>query len=1097
MRYNAITMALHDLVIRSQLVPPRQRRGVVRRPRLAARLDEVLDYPLTIVQAGTGYGKSTALTELAHAVDLLFWYTITEPDRDPLLFAAHLICAFECLDLDGCEHALALLEEAGGQVTPALLTPLLNLLTRALDDEAVLVLDDYHLVAGVPEAAALLERLVDYIPPRLHIVVSTRRTPPLAALTRWRAKGQVLALGRQDLAFTAHEIEALFRDAYRYPLSPEQAEALASETEGWAIALQMVWQSLQSGAVPGVDAILGKLPSTLETLFDYLAEDVLARLAPAMQRFLLHTSVLRQMDGAVCDALLGVESSVATLHRLQEDGLFVAAVGAAAGAALGDDVFRYHRLFHDFLQARLAQSPDEAQRLHSRAAAYFEANGQVEETIYHLLRAEKHDQAAELIEEAGPDLVRLGRFDSLEAWIARLQPEVQASRPRVHLLQGDVRRLRAQFDAALDHYTQAEAIYRQRGDLPGRSRALRGQAQVYLDTVRPLKADSLLEEALRLLEPEEHRDEAATLLDFLAENKLNLGYPAEARALHHEARLLRADVDGSDVYLEARAHMRTGRLDEARALLEQRAEEERLANAQRPQRFHRETLLLLSLVHVLRGEGAAAARCAREGAAIGRRLESRFVEVVGLMRLAHAIQLDEWRAWDQEKREGTAHRRATALYEHALAQIRTFGVMRTQAEPLWGLCRAAAYSGQIPQAEGYAQRALEILRRAGDEWLQDLVQLALGAGYALAGRSEQARGVLVPAAGSFARIGDTFGQAAAWLWLALDAWWQGDVERAIQVACELLPHARHHGYDFLLTEVTFLGLADRHAALPLLLEARRQEIEPPYAAALVARALARATPARLDVADVDFHPGYSLTVRTLGPFAVWRGGEVVAAGDWRREKARQVFQFLLTHRGQWFYREQIVDQLWPHLPPDAAERDFKVALNAIGTALEPARPRGASPFFVVRRDTLYGLNPAAFVVIDADDFERLASSEEPELLRLALDLYRDDYLPDALYEDWAAGRRWHLREVYLAAAEKVARHLLAEHTYDEAIDVSRQILARDNCREAAYRLIMEAYAGLGNRPAVHETYQRCVDTLRAELDVEPSSETRTLFQRLL
>ena len=135
-------MALQDLVIRSQLVPPRHRRGVVRRPRLGARLDEVLDYPLTIVQAGTGYGKSTALAALAHVVDSLFWYTITEPDRDPLLFAAHLICAFERLAPD-CEEALAGLEAAGGQVTPALLTPLLNLLTRALDDDAVLVLDDY------------------------------------------------------------------------------------------------------------------------------------------------------------------------------------------------------------------------------------------------------------------------------------------------------------------------------------------------------------------------------------------------------------------------------------------------------------------------------------------------------------------------------------------------------------------------------------------------------------------------------------------------------------------------------------------------------------------------------------------------------------------------------------------------------------------------------------------------------------------------------------------------------------------------------------------------------------------------------------------
>ena len=37
-------------------------------------------------------------------------------------------------------------------------------------------------------------------------------------------------------------------------------------------------------------------------------------------------------------------------------------------------------------------------------------------------------------------------------------------------------------------------------------------------------------------------------------------------------------------------------------------------------------------------------------------------------------------------------------------------------------------------------------------------------------------------------------------------------------------------------------------------------------------------------------------------------------------------------------REQIADLLWPELDAEAAIRDFKVALNALNRALEPARP---------------------------------------------------------------------------------------------------------------------------------------------------------------
>ena len=1075
-------MALTDLVIRSQLIPPRQRRGVLRRPRLEARLADALDYPLTIVQAGTGYGKSTALASLGSSAAQLSWYTVTDPDRDPLLFLAHLVCAFQPLEPDWCQPAMRALEEAGGRVTPETLTPLLNALTLELDQEAILVLDDYHLVDDVPEIGALVERLVDYAPPQLHVVIATRQMPPLEALTRWRVKGQVLTITRADLAFTAGEIEALYREQYDHPLTEEQALALATETEGWAIALQMVWQSLQSGAVPGLDAILGQLPSTLETLFDYLAQDVLARQPPEIQRFLLATSVLRQMDGAACDHLLDGEGSAEALRGLHERGLFVISVG--------DGAYRYHRLFHDFLKTGLEQDADRARALHRRAADYFRAIDQPEETVYHLLEARVYDQAALLLEEIGPRLVQLGRFDSLGAWISCL-PEEHRGQPGLHLLLGDIQRLRADFDPALAHYAAAGELYLERREPLGRSRALRGQAQVHLDTVRPLMADSLLEEALRLLEPAEHSQEAAVLLDQLAENKLNLGHPDQAQVLHHEARLLRTETDPGDVYLEARASVRTGRLADARQLLEERADrerradEERRAGVARPQRFHRETLLLLSLVHALTGEVEGADRYAREGIIIGQRLQSAFVEAVGYMRLGHALQLSESHPWDRPERDTL--RRATGYYQRAIEQVRTFGVLRTQVEALWGLCRACGYGGDLSAAEEHAGQALDIVRRSGDEWMEDLVQVTMGAGYALAGQTERARECLGDALEGFRRVGDPFGQAAAWLWLALDATWQGQHDKALAHLSELLPVARERGYDSLLVRRTFLGLADEQAAVPLLLAARAAGIEREYTARLLDR---------MGMVDVEAHPGYRLAVRALGPFAVWRGAEPVDARDWKREKARQIFQLLLTYPRQWFYREQIIDHLWPHLPPDAAERDFKVALSALNRALEPGRQRGASPFFVTRRESVYGLNPAAPIAVDTDDFERLAASDDVAQLREALALYQEDYLPDAVYEDWSAAERQRLRHLYLLTAERLARHLLQAKQWDEAIQVCQTILARDNCWEGAYRLLMRAHAAQDNRPQVHSVYQRCVATLDEELGVEPSPTTQALFQEL-
>jgi DNA-binding SARP family transcriptional activator len=303
----------------------------------------------------------------------------------------------------------------------------------------------------------------------------------------------------------------------------------------------------------------------------------------------------------------------------------------------------------------------------------------------------------------------------------------------------------------------------------------------------------------------------------------------------------------------------------------------------------------------------------------------------------------------------------------------------------------------------------------------------------------------------------------------------------------LLPLARQYGYDELLTQPCFTGVKDGQAPIPLLLNARARGVEARYVERLLGDT---------DLVDVEFHPGYSLAVRTLGSFAVWRGDQPVTARNWRREKARQMFQLLLTYRGQWFYREQIIDQLWPHLSPDAAERDFRVVLNALNRAIEPDRPRGAPSFLVTRKGQVYGLNPEARVLVDADDFERLAASDDAASLRRALAVYEDDYLPERVYEDWSTAERQRLRHLYLTTAERLARHLLQAGSWDETVEVCQAILSRDSCWEAAYRLLMQVYAAQGNRAQVHAAYRSCADTLEDELGVEPSPTTQALFEKL-
>ncbi|MBI4731054.1 MAG: hypothetical protein HY781_02805 [Chloroflexi bacterium] len=1026
-------MSLQDLIIQSQLVPPRPRKSLLRRPRLDARLETALDATLIIVQAGTGYGKSTALASLSEEGHCLFWYTITEPDRDPLLFLIHLFSAFG----EYGQNALHSLETNDGLVTPAALTPLLNTLTRRIRENAILVLDDFHLVSSVDEIIDLLKKLVDYCPPHLHIVLSTRHMPDFPDINRWRVKGLLSVINAGDLAFTVDEIETLFQGQYHYPITRAQAQTLAVETEGWAIALQMVWQGLQSGIVPDLETALQKLPGTLDHLFDYLAPEVLARQPAYLQRFLLTTSVLRQLDGPACDALLDTHDSHSTLRHLYDIGLFVDLVG--------DETYRYQRLFHDFLLNQIGKQPEEKLLLHRRAALYYEQAGHPEETLHHLLAAGQYLQAADLIEKIGPGLLDSGRLDSLGDWLGRLPGEYRDGRPLLDLLYGDVYRLCADFEDALFHYNAAVRLFQQRNDPLGHSRALRGQAQVYLDTVRPLEAAALLSDALELLDPVAHRQETADLLEQLAENKLNFGFPDQARDLHQESLRLRTETKATDIYLNARILLRTGKLSEARRLLESYELDEPIFGQVRQQHFHREKQLLLSLLCVLQGDQKNAELYARQGIAIGQKMQSDFVEAVGYMRLGHALQLDSYRPWGKSQHQSAIH-----CYLDVIEKVRPFKVPRVSLEPLWGLCRAYGYAGDMEAAEANSQRAIEISRTAGDEWIGHLVRVSMGAALAMDGRAKAAVRWLKEAAEGLDRVQDTFGWSTAQLWLALNAWWQGEVETALRHLSALLPVVNENGYDFLLTRRTHQGLKDDQAAIPLLLEARRQNIERELILKLLSAAGKR---------SLEYHPGYTLWVRTLGPFSAWRGDTLIGPKEWQREKARHLFQLLVNTRGQWLTREQIVDLLWPDLSSESANRDFKVALNALNRALEPKRPPSAPPYFIIRLGNTYGINPQAQLVTDADEIER------------------ENY-----------------RQKYLAASERLARFHLQSQRWDEVLAVCQAALRRDKCWEPGYALMMQAYATQGNLPQAQAIYQRCITVLHEELGIEPSTDTQRLRQ---
>ncbi len=1064
-------------VLRTKIIPPPRAPRTLTRPRVTEALLQALDYRLTLLQAGAGYGKSTALAGLPEVARPLIWYQVGEEDGDPLVFLLHLChaTAYALPELTGLP--LAFLEGWDGAQGPlpwrAVLDQLLNALSLSLQQPTLLVIDDAHLLteSGEAQAVHILDRLIGRAPTHLHVLLAGRPPITLPGLARLRAQGQVLSLDQTVLAFTEAETAELFRTQYGLTLSREQVSTLQTYVEGWAIALQLIWQRVRNQQA-ALDFSGRWQVDSLDALFDVLAGEVFERQPPDVRQFLLITATLRDLPVQACDALRVANDSAAMLAYLKHQDLFV--VETAGG------VLRYHHIFHNFLRQ---QTPlEQRQAWHRRAAVWFIRQNDAETALYHLLEAQAWQDLAGLLDSYAAVLLTSGRLDTLAAYIAALPPEILQQHPLLIFTLGDLARLHSRFDEALGWYVQSEQIWRGRGQQEGVARALRGQARVYLDTVNPARAEQLLETSLRLSDGFHDREAQVRLLELLAENKLNAGRVEEAERLRQNAEALRLEGPSNDELL-FRVWLRTGRLQEARQRLESRLEEERREPVQMP-RAHRETGLILSLIDSFMGLGQQAYQTACEGTQRGDALKSPFVTAVGLMRQGHALMM----------LGGTEqYLQARAQYEESIKISRSLAVARLRVESGWGLCRSYGYLGDLEQAQHYAQEATEIADQAGDAWIASLVRLTMGASLMLAGRYDDAEQWLNRAVMGFQECSDPFGRSAARLWLAFGHARQGRSERLAQILPEVLSTCQANGYDFLFTRPSMLGERDEHTFVPLLLIARQQGWSVTYVTQLLEA---------MGLSQLELHPGYVLRVQTLGGFQVWRGAELIPANGWRRDKARQLFQILLTYRHGFLERDQICEWLWPEADPLSAQRNFKSTLNALYQVLEPERSSGAESAFVLREGSSYRLRPQADVWLDAEQFLQAlravsrASATELEALQAALQLYRGEYLPGVLYETWAAEERERLATAFLEAADRTVELLLGKERFAEAIEVALRLLAQDNCWERAYRHLMLAYARLGDRGQVGRTYQRCVQVLRQELDVDPAPETQQLYQTL-
>ncbi|WP_051274603.1 LuxR family transcriptional regulator [Cellulomonas sp. URHD0024] len=338
------------------------------------------------IVAGPGYGKSAVLGQWADRLaGAALWHTCTDADNDPATLLT----------------ALGRAAGAGpGIVTVAgLVQAVAPYLPRTL------LVEDVHAITSAGSLNVLTD-VIDRLPDTWRAGLTSRARPRLR-IARLRAVGDLLEVGVPELSLGPDETAQVL-DRSGVVLSPSRTAELLDRTEGWPVAVSLAGMALRadvSRTFTGDDVFMR----------EYLRAEVLAGLRARDTKLLVRCSILDELSGPVCDAVLRTRSSGAALEHLAADGVI-------QPADRGGDRFRCHPLLRDLLSAELhRKEPALVPELHRRATRWFADAGAPDEAIEHARLAGDVAEFARLVLEWSQQTWANGGIDSVHRWMTWLE----------------------------------------------------------------------------------------------------------------------------------------------------------------------------------------------------------------------------------------------------------------------------------------------------------------------------------------------------------------------------------------------------------------------------------------------------------------------------------------------------------------------------------------------------------------------------------------------------------------------------------------------------------------------------------------------------
>jgi len=336
-----------------------QSSAYLERPRLHRLLKDAMDYPLVVVCAGAGYGKTHAVHSFlrnygAHVT----WFQVSERDN----LATRYWERYTSLVSLAWPEAGPRLAAIGFPETEEAFSQYSAMVHEAseMPQKQVMVLDDFHLLHN---AAVLrfIERAAGMLPSNTTVVLISRATPDFN-LIGMMMRGRVFTIQEDTLRFTEDEIDQYFNQL-TLPVSRGDLRAIYDDTRGWSFAVHLIGRSLAKEQKYERYA----LEAMKTNIFRLIHREVSQTVSEPLWRLLLRISLIDHLAASLVKTLAEDEALIRELDLLN----------AYVRYDFQLDTYMIHHLFLDYLRQNQGQlTEEEKKETYQAAGLWSDTNGQ-------------------------------------------------------------------------------------------------------------------------------------------------------------------------------------------------------------------------------------------------------------------------------------------------------------------------------------------------------------------------------------------------------------------------------------------------------------------------------------------------------------------------------------------------------------------------------------------------------------------------------------------------------------------------------------------------------------------------------------------------